>query len=92
VVNRRDNMNEIMALARRMSDAQLADVLNGRSMDIPQYAAMAEAMGRKSLRTAAGGAQATAQARQPSVKDRLLAGAMPAAGLDQLPAPEHGDS
>jgi hypothetical protein len=85
-----DNMNEIMALARRMSDAQLADVLNGRSMDIPQYAAMAEAMGRKSLRTAVMGAQATAQARQPSVKDRLLAGAMPAAGLDQLPAPNMG--
>ena len=85
-----DNMNEIMALARRMSDAQLADVLNGRSMDIPQYAAMAEAMGRKSLRTAVMGAQATAQARQPSVKDRLLAEAMPAAGLDQLPAPNMG--
>lgn len=85
-----DNMNEIMALARRMSDAQLADVLSGRSMDIPQYAAMAEAMGRKSLRTAVMGAQATAQARQPSVKDRLLAEAMPAAGLDQLPAPNMG--
>jgi len=85
-----DTMNEIMALARKMSDAQLADVLNGRSMDIPQYAAMAEAMGRKSLRTAVMGAQASAQARQPSVKDRLMAQTMPAAGLDQLPAPNMG--
>jgi hypothetical protein len=68
-----DSMNEIMALARKMSDAQLADVLAGRSLDIPQFAAMTEAMGRRSLRTAVQGAQAMTQARQPSVKDKLLA-------------------
>lgn len=84
-----DNMNEIMALARRMSDAQLADVLAGRSLDIPQFAAMTEAMGRKSLRNAVQGAQAMAQAKQPSVKDRLLAETA-GAGLDQLPAPNMG--
>lgn len=82
-----DNMNEIMALARKMSDAQLADVLAGRSLDIPQFAAMTEAMGRRSLRNAVQGAQAMAQARQPSVKDRLLAESQMSAGLDQLPAP-----
>lgn len=85
-----DNMNEIMALARKMSDAQLADVLAGRSLDIPQFAAMTEAMGRKSLRNAVQGAQAMAQARQPSVKDRLLAESQMMAGLDQLPAPNMG--
>jgi hypothetical protein len=82
-----DNMNEIMALARKMSDSQLADVLAGRSLDIPQFAAMTEAMGRKSLRNAVQGAQAMAQAKQPSVKDRLMAEASMPAGLDQLPAP-----
>lgn len=82
-----ETMNEIMALARKMSDAQLADVLAGRSLDIPQFAAMTEAMGRRSLRNAVQGAQAMAQARQPSLKDRMLAETQMTAGLDQLPAP-----
>lgn len=98
-----DNMNEIMALARKMSDGQLADVLAGRSLDIPQFAAMTEAMGRKSLRNAVQGAQAMARPKQPSVKERLLAEAsapmmempmqdqMPVmaaeGGLASLPAP-----
>jgi hypothetical protein len=82
-----DTMGEIMALARKMSDGQLADVLAGRSMDIPQFAAMTEAMGRKSLRNAVQGAQAMARPKQPSVKDKLLAEASMPAGLDQLPAP-----
>lgn len=84
-----DTMNEIMALARKLSDAQLADVLAGRSMDIPQFAAMTEAMGRKKLRTAMQGAQAMGQAKQPSVKDKLIAENM-MAGIDQLPAPNMG--
>jgi hypothetical protein len=46
-------------------------------MDVPQYVAMTEAMGRKSLRTAMQGAQAQQQAKQPSVKDRLLAESAP---------------
>lgn len=85
-----ETMNQIMALARRMSDAQLADVLAGRSMDVPQYVAMTEAMGRKKLRTAMQGQQAMAQAQQPTVKDRLAAETAQTAGLDQLPAPNMG--
>jgi hypothetical protein len=68
-----ENMSQIMALARKMSDAQLADVLQGKSLDVPQFAAMTEAMGRKSLRTAVQGQQAMAQAKQPSLKDKLMA-------------------
>lgn len=67
------SIQQIMNTARKMSDSQLADVLAGRSIDIPQYVAMTEAMGRKKLRTAMQGAQAQAQMQQPSVKDKLLA-------------------
>ena len=67
-----ENMGEIMALARRMSDAQLADVLQGKSLDVPQFAAMTEAMGRKQLRQAVQGQQAMAQPKQPNLKDRLM--------------------
>ena len=66
------SIQQIMNTARKMSDSQLADVLAGKSMDVPQYVAMTEAMGRKKLRTAMQGAQAQAQMQQPSVKDRLL--------------------
>jgi hypothetical protein len=65
-------MQEIIARARQMSDSQLADILSGKSMAVPQYVAMTEAMGRKSLRTAMQGAQAQQQAKQPSVKDKLM--------------------
>jgi hypothetical protein len=71
------NMAQVMALARKMSDGQLAEVLQGKSLDVPQYVAMTEAMGRKSLRTAMQGQQAMAQAQQPSVKDKLLMGDQP---------------
>jgi len=67
------SIQQIMNTARKMSDSQLADVLAGKSMDVPQYVAMTEAMGRKKLRTAMQGAQAQAQMQQPSVKDRLMA-------------------
>jgi hypothetical protein len=66
-----------MAMARKMSDGQLAEVLQGKSLSVPQYVAMTEAMGRKSLRTAMQGQQAMAQAQQPSVKDKLLMGDQP---------------
>ena len=46
-----ENMGAMMALARKMSDAQLAEVLQGKSLDVPQYVAMTEAMGRKQLRS-----------------------------------------
>ena len=81
------NMAQVMALARKMSDAQLAEVLQGKSLDVPQYVAMTEAMGRKSLRTAMDGQQAMAQANQPSVKDKLLMGDQPQMpqGMPQQP-------
>lgn len=66
------SIEQIMSRAKSMSDAQLADVLAGKSMDVPQYVAMTEAMGRKSLRQAVQGQQAMAQAKQPSVKDKFL--------------------
>jgi hypothetical protein len=67
------SIQSILDTAKRLSDRQLADVLEGKSLDVPQYVAMTEAMGRKSLRTAMQGAQAQQQMRQPSVKDKLLA-------------------
>jgi hypothetical protein len=82
------DMAAIMERVRRMSDSQLADVLAGKDVSIPQFAAMTEAMGRKQLRQAVDGAQAQQQAQQPSVKEQLLAEQQaPAAGLDALPAP-----
>ena len=81
------NMAQVMSMARKMSDAQLAEVLQGKSLDVPQYVAMTEAMGRKSLRTAMQGQQAMAQAQQPSVKDKLLMGDQPQMpqGMPQQP-------
>ena len=67
------SMQQILERARMMSDSQLADILSGKSMDVPQYVAMTEAMGRKSLRNAMQGAQAMAQGKQPSIKDKMLA-------------------
>lgn len=78
------DMAAIMARVRKMSDAQLADILSGKDVSVPQFAAMTEAMGRKRLRTAMQGQQAQQQAQQPSVKDQLLA---EEAGLAALPAP-----
>ena len=71
------SMAQVMAMARKMSDGQLAEVLQGKSLSVPQYVAMTEAMGRKSLRTAMDGQQSMAQAKQPSVKDKLLMGDQP---------------
>jgi hypothetical protein len=84
----RQSMEEIIAAARKMSDAQLADVLAGKSMELPQYVAMAEAMGRKQLRLAMQGAQAQNQSQMPSIKDQMLAeaGMLP----QQLPQPMQG--
>ncbi len=81
------DMAAIMERVRRMSDSQLADILAGKDVSIPQFAAMTEAMGRKQLRQAVDGAQAQQQAQQPSIKDQLLAEQQAPAGLDQLPAP-----
>ena len=77
------SMAQIMATARKMSDSQLAQVLQGKSLDVPQYVAMTEAMGRKQLRTAVDGQQAMAQAKQPSLKEKLLMGDQPQ--MPQMP-------
>lgn len=66
------NMSQIMSTAKGMSDAQLADVMAGKSMDVPQYVAMTEAMGRQQLRTAMQGATAMTTAKQPTEKEKLL--------------------
>lgn len=85
--NATKDMSAIMERVRRMSDSQLADILAGKDVSIPQFAAMTEAMGRKQLRQAVDGAQAQQQAQQPSIKEQLLAEQQAPAGLDQLPAP-----
>jgi hypothetical protein len=95
------NMGQVMAMARKLSDMQLSDVLKGLSLAVPQFAAMTEAMGRKSLRNAMQGAEAQMQAKAPNLKDKLLAEEsaqqMPAmapqpvmaagGGLTSIPAP-----
>ena len=43
------NMSATMALAKKMSDMQLADVLAGKNMDVPQFVAMTEAMGAQAI-------------------------------------------
>ena len=81
------DMAAIMERVRRMSDSQLADILAGKDVSIPQFAAMTEAMGRKQLRQAVDGAQAQQQAQQPSVKDKLLAEQAQSQGIADLPVP-----
>jgi hypothetical protein len=65
-------MEKMLNAAKDLPDSVLADVLAGRSLQVPQYLAMLVATGRKNLRTAMQGVQARAQMQQPSVKDRLL--------------------
>lgn len=81
------DMAAVMARVRKMSDSQLADILSGKDVSVPQFAAMTEAMGRKQLRQAVDGQQAMQQAQQPSVKDQLLAEQAQSQGIAGLPAP-----
>ena len=85
------DMAKVMSIVREYSDARLADVLAGKDMSVPQFAAMTEAMGRKQLRQAVDGQQAMQQAQQPSVKDQLLAEQQAEqaqmGGIAALPAP-----
>ena len=67
-----ESMEKLFNVAKDLPDSVLADVLAGRSLQVPQYLAMLVATGRKNLRTAMQGVQARAQMQQPSVKDRLL--------------------
>jgi hypothetical protein len=80
----KQSMEKMMATARGLPDSELADVLAGKSMRVPQFAAMLAAMGRESLRKAVAGAQA-GQAKEPSTKDQMLARMQPQA--QQPPAP-----
>ena len=90
----KQSMNEMMAKAQKLPDSELADVLAGKSMQVPQFAAMLAAMGRESLRTAVSGAQA-GQAKEPNKKEQMLAKMSPQAqqpmppqaGLEAIPAP-----
>jgi len=68
-----ESMEKLFNVAKDLPDSVLADVLAGRSLQVPQYLAMLVATGRKNLRTAMQGVQARAQLQQPSVKDKLLA-------------------
>lgn len=82
------DMAAVMARVRKMSDSQLAAILAGKDVSVPQFAAMTEAMGRKQLRQAMDGQQSQQQAQQPSVKDQLLAEqSAPSQGIAGLPAP-----
>ena len=85
-----DNMKAMMDKARMFSDGELADILMGKSMAIPQFVAMTEAMGRKQLRTAVEGQQAGQQAQQPTIKDQLMSDEERAALAEQpeaMPSP-----
>ena len=68
-----ESMEKLFNVAKDLPDSVLADVLAGRSLQVPQYLAMLVATGRKNLRTAMQGVQARAQMQQPSVKDKLMA-------------------
>lgn len=85
--NAMTDMAAVMSRVRKMSDSQLADILAGKDVSVPQFAAMTEAMGRRQLRDAVKGAQAQQQAQQPSVKDQLMLQDAQEAGLAALPAP-----
>jgi hypothetical protein len=90
----KQTMDQMMALAEKMPDSELADVLAGKSMRVPQFAAMLAAMGRDSLRTAVAGAQA-GQAKEPNKKDQMLAkmagiNALPAENMETVSAAEGG--
>ena len=89
--NAMTDMAAVMARVRKMSDSQLADILAGKDVSVPQFAAMTEAMGRRQLRDAVKGAQAQQQAQQPSIKDQLMMADAQEAGLAALPAPNMTD-
>jgi hypothetical protein len=80
----KQSMDKMMALADKLPDSELADVLSGKSVRVPQFAAMLAAMGRESLRTAVAGAQA-GQDKKPSKKDQMLARMQPQAQQPMLP-------
>jgi hypothetical protein len=87
-----DNMKAMMEKARMFSDGELADILMGKNMAIPQFVAMTEAMGRKQLRTAVEGQQAGQQANQPTIKDQLMSEEERAAQTEAMAQPSPAEA
>jgi len=79
-----------MALDPRIfPDARLLAVLQGKDSSLPMAVAMSAKQQRDKLEQAKAGQQAQMGAKQPTVRDTMLAKDLPQpqAGLDQLPAP-----
>ena len=79
-----------MALDPRIfPDSRLLAVLQGKDNSLPMAVAMSAKQQRDKLEAANKGQQAQMGAKQPTVRDQMLAKDLPQerAGLDQLPAP-----
>jgi hypothetical protein len=79
-----------MALDPRIfPDSRLLAVLQGKDSSLPMAVAMSAKQQRDKLEAASRGQQAQMGAKQPTVRDQMLAKDLPQpqAGLDQLPAP-----
>jgi hypothetical protein len=79
-----------MALDPRIfPDSRLLAVLQGKDSSLPMAVAMSAKQQRDKLEAASKGQQAQMGAKQPTVRDQMLAKDLPPeqAGLDQLPAP-----
>ena len=78
-----------MALDPRIyPDARLLSIMQGKDQSLPMAIAMAAKQQRDKLKTAGAGEQAQQGAKQPSVKDQMLARDLPPehSGLAALPA------
>ena len=78
-----------MALDPRIyPDSRLLSIMQGRDQSLPMAIAMAAKQQRDKLKTAETGAQAQQGAKQPTVKDKMLASSLPPehTGLGALPA------
>ena len=78
-----------MALDPRIyPDARLLSIMQGKDQSLPMAVAMAAKQQRDKLKTAGAGEQAQQGAKQPSVKDQMLAKDLPPehSGLAALPA------
>ena len=85
------NMDQLYKLAldpRKYPDSRLLAVLQGRDTSLPMAVAMAAKLERDKLGVATKGAQAQISAKQPTVKDKMLAQSLPPIdiGLAGLPA------
>lgn len=83
-----------MALDPRIyPDSRLLSIMQGRDNSLPMAIAMAAKQQRDKLKTAEAGAQAQQGAKQPTVKDKMLASSLPPehTGLGALPAENMAD-